>query len=149
MSVYFNFRFSEDPVRAFEPPAWCIDLSTEIRYSDGTQSQNAPNVDIDAVHFEGKVGSHLISPDFWQPLNSSASLQSGSTFVTRLPLNREMVQAIERRRTGPIQFQTKFLLRVRPLYQDAAHGASALPHRSEVVNSTEMVLNIDRDRWIT
>ena len=85
MSVYFNFRFPEDPVRAFEPPAWCIDVSTEIRYSDGTQAQNAPNVEIDAVHFEGKIGGQLIWPGFWQALNSSASFQSGSTFVTRLP----------------------------------------------------------------
>lgn len=151
MSLYFEFRYPEDPVVAYDPPGWCIDIRIEIRYPDGSSPQGAPDAEIDAIYFEGAFQGITIWPGAWQSAIGSISARSPWTLTPRLPLGRDLIQSIEQARAGsaPLEFKTKIRTRAKSILQSGDLGSTLYTlQRSEIVtaNSPSM-LTIDRDRW--
>jgi len=148
MALYFTFRFAEDSVAASAPPAWCIDVRTDIAYPEGGPAEGWPEAEIDAIQFEGSFRGITIWPAFWQPTN--AVIRSTASFTIRLPLTREQIETIERLRAGsaPLQFKTKINLRARAILSTGNPGQTVyLAQRTNIVNSQEMILTVDRDKW--
>lgn len=146
--MYAEISLPENPARAYPPPAWCIDLSIEVRLPEHS-NKDISSLEVVALAVDGKVGEVQIWPRSWQSTYNSVSKTGQNILIARLPMTREIVKAIEDKRTGSVRVTLDILISVRPLRLEAnGYSASSVPSRADSLNSQTIQWTIERDPWI-
>jgi hypothetical protein len=146
----FEFSISRPAPQPFAPPAWCADIHLDVRLPPHETVEEGISIETEAVTVEGRVGKVLVWPSGgWQALYPQTISKNGSVIPIRVPLTREIVQAIESERggTGPVTFKLQLAVRFRRIRQAGpAYNAPTAASKSETANgSIDWVVH--RDPW--
>lgn len=145
----FDFAIRIQAPSPLPPPAWCANIAVDVKPANHEILPENESIEPESISIEGKFKDLIIWPQSWQPLYPGVISKAGSQLLVRVPLTREIVQAIETKRAGNgpllIDIQLVFCFR-RIRQQGPAYDAPTFAAKSETSNQT-LRWEIHRDPW--
>jgi hypothetical protein len=149
MTIDFRVSIDAAAPTAFPPPAWCADIPVDLKFPEHFSLPENMAIEVEAVSIEGKFDNLVVWQRAWQATPPQTMSKLGTRLSLRVPLTREIVQAVERKRagSGPVRLALEFVIRYRQIISSTPAYDS--PHsvlKSQTANHTAR-WEIHRDPW--
>jgi hypothetical protein len=149
--MYFECLIAAQAPIAHPPPAWCADIPIDVRINEHQQLPEGAAFEVDAASIEGKFGDLVVWKQAWQAVGiQTVSKVSSSRLTLRVPMTREIVLAIEKKRggAGPVRLSIELMIRCREIRATGPEfNAPTWASKSQPVNHRLQDWEIHRDPW--